>query len=33
MVKILIGGCCCGEVSYKVIDNFKCFFFCYCEQC
>ena len=33
MTRLLTGGCCCGEVSYKVADNFRRFFFCHCEQC
>ena len=29
----ITGSCLCGIVSYKVRDNFKKFFFCYCKQC
>ena len=33
MKKEITGGCCCGDVSFKVKDDFKKFFFCHCEQC
>ncbi|WP_413285250.1 GFA family protein [Vibrio sp. MA40-2] len=33
MKKEITGGCCCGNVSFKVKDDFKNFFFCHCEQC
>lgn len=33
MTKDLIGGCCCGNVAFKLKDDFSKFFFCHCEQC
>ncbi|QSX32264.1 GFA family protein [Shewanella avicenniae] len=33
MAKVLLGGCCCGSVSFSVMDDFRRFYFCYCEQC
>ncbi|MEO2268305.1 GFA family protein [Pseudoalteromonas pernae] len=33
MSKHITGGCCCGDVTFKVEDDFKMFFFCHCEQC
>jgi hypothetical protein len=33
MTKIITGGCCCGDVTFTVEDNFSDFFFCHCEQC
>ena len=33
MVKIITGGCCCGDVTFTVEDSFSDFFFCHCEQC
>ena len=32
-MKHLKGSCLCGSVSFEVLDNFKMFFFCFCEQC
>ncbi|WP_430460242.1 GFA family protein [Thalassolituus sp. LLYu03] len=33
MSKELSGGCCCGQVTFTLQDNFRMFFFCHCEQC
>jgi hypothetical protein len=33
MATIITGGCCCGDVTFTVEDNFSDFFFCHCEQC
>lgn len=33
MSKVISGGCCCGKVTFELVDNFKKFFFCHCEQC
>lgn len=33
MSKVLTGGCCCGNVSFTVIDDFSRFYFCHCDQC
>ncbi len=33
MNKEITGGCCCGNVTFKLVDDFKKFFFCHCEQC
>jgi len=33
MAKTITGGCCCGDITFTVEDNFSNFFFCHCEQC
>ncbi|SEG05983.1 GFA family protein [Vibrio hangzhouensis] len=33
MTRTLTGGCCCGNVTFRVNDDFRKFFFCHCEQC
>jgi hypothetical protein len=33
MVKEISGGCCCGNVTFTVEDDFSNFYFCHCEQC
>jgi len=33
MKNVITGGCCCGEVSFSLQDNFSHFYFCHCEQC
>ena len=33
MSKEITGGCFCGNVTFKLEDDFAKFFFCHCEQC
>ena len=33
MVNVITGGCCCGDVSFSLEDDFSNFYFCHCEQC
>ncbi|MFT5722637.1 MAG: hypothetical protein ACI9W6_002970, partial [Motiliproteus sp.] len=30
---MISGGCCCGEVTFSLEDNFSNFYFCHCQQC